>query len=218
MSRNIRFGLMLGAAALLAACAPKLTWAPTQPSPRPMVKRPISSVEVFNDQAPPRPNVEVGVIAGEKKRSDKTDVRAKLTENIHKKAASLGCDAIFVRDVSQPEIPGSKKQPPMSIEAGCLMWTGDAPPPGATPPGTAPPGGAAPPPAAPPSVGCANDMQCKGNRICEGGQCVSAPSPTTGQPEAPDAGTSASSDKKCDMDTDCPGDEICQSHLCKRPN
>jgi hypothetical protein len=231
ISTNIRIGLVvLGAATLLSGCASKLTWAPTQPSPRPMQKRPISTVEVFNDQAPARPHVEVGTIAGEKKRSSTTDARATLTGEMHKKAATLGCDAIFVRDVSQPEIPGSKKQPPVTLQAGCLMWTADAAPPGAVPPGAVPPGavppgavppgeaapGAVPGPGVPPAtVGCANDMQCKGNRICENGQCVSAPSPTTGEPEGADAGAGKSDGKKCDMDTDCPGDEICQGHQCK---
>lgn len=215
-SMNLRLGLVgLGAAVLVAGCAPKLTWNPTQPSPSPMAKRDVSSVQVFDDKAPERPHVEVGVIAGQKKRSTSTDVRAKLTEAMHKKAAKLGCDAIHVRDVSEAEIPGSKKQPPISLEAGCLMWTAEAtpavPPPGAQPP---PPAAAPPPPAAP--LGCANDMQCKGNRICENGQCVSPPSPTTGP--AADGGAPTASGKKCDMDTDCPGDEICQNHLCANPD
>ena len=198
---------------MVAACAPKLTWTPTQPSPGPMARRDMSSVQVFTDKAPDQPHVEVGVIAGEKKRSTRTDVRSKLIAEMHKKAAKLGCDAIHVRDVSQPEIEGAKKQPPMSLEAGCLMWTAEtAPPPSAPPPAMPAPEASAPPPA---PIGCANDMECKGNRICENGQCVSPPSPTTGSNL--DGGTPDASGKKCDMDTDCPGDEICQNHACAAP-
>jgi hypothetical protein len=192
----------------LAACASSsVQWSPTQPSPRPMEKRAVSSVEVFQDQAPPRPHIEVGVLSAEKARSAKSDVRAKLTGDMQKKAATLGCDAIHVRDVSQPEIPGSKKQPPMSLQAGCLMWTADQAPVATAP--VPPPAPEAAPPAGP---GCTNDMDCKGDRICENGQCVSPPSPT-GAPPA-DAGASQ---VKCDRDTDCPGEDICQNKVCRPP-
>ncbi len=165
----------------------------------------MSSVEVFQDQAPQRPHIEVGVLSAEKARSTKSDVRAKLTESMHKKAATLGCDAIHVRDVSQPEIPGSKKQPPMSLQAGCLMWTADQ-----APVATAPVPPPAPTAAAPAGPGCTNDMDCKGDRICENGQCVSPPSPTGAAPA--DAGATL---VKCDRDTDCPGEDICQDKACR---
>ncbi len=204
ISKSVSWGIVgIGAALLLAACAPKIQWSPTQPSPRPMLKRHVTTVEVFQDQAPPRPNQEVGVITAQKSRSTKTDVRAKLTDDIRKKAATLGCDAIHVRDVSQPEIPGSKKQPPMTIEGGCLMWTEDAPATAEPVPITEP---------AAPVIGCANDMHCKGDRICENGQCVSPPSPSGAAPSE-----GVSSDKACAMDTDCPGDEICRDSKCKLP-
>lgn len=188
---------------LLAGCGSKVQWSPTQPSPRPMLKRHLTTVEVFQDKAPERPHQEVGIITAQKARSTKTDVRAKLTDDIRKKAATLGCDAILVRDVSQAEIPGSKKQPPMTVEGGCLMWTDEATPAVSSPTVA---------PTAPAGAGCANDMHCKGDRICENGQCVSPPSPAG---TTPSEGTS--SDKACDMDTDCPGDEICQDHKCKLP-
>jgi hypothetical protein len=168
-----------------------------------MLKRHVTTVEVFQDRAPARPHQEVGVITAQKSRSTKTDVRAKLTDDIRKRAATLGCDAVHVRDVSQAEIPNSKKQPPMTIEGGCLMWSEETAPAATSPAVTA---------TAPAEVGCANDMHCKGDRICENGQCVSPPSPTGATPPE---GTG--SDKACDMDKDCPGDEICQDHKCRLP-
>lgn len=209
---TISVGLIgVASACLLAGCAPSVNWTPTQPSPRPMNPRPVESVEVFNDQAPQRPHIQVGVITGEKKRTSSSDARGKLTETMRKKAAKLGCDALLVREVSPPPIEGSKKAPPLSLEGGCLMWSDAAPVAAAPPPSPAASGTAQPPPAT--DAGCANDMQCKGNRICENGQCVSPPSAETTGADAGAAGTGA----KCKTDVDCPGDDVCMNGACTKP-
>lgn len=61
---------------------------------------------------------------------------------------------------------------------------------------------AASPPA--PAPGCRNDTECKGDRICENGQCVSPDVPKqTGPP--------------CASDSDCPGNDICADGHCTAP-
>jgi hypothetical protein len=54
---------------------------------------------------------------------------------------------------------------------------------------------------------CAKDTDCKGDRICQAGQCV-YPSPTA--PAAPVAGI-------CTKDTECKGDRVCHEGQCKPP-
>jgi hypothetical protein len=44
--------------------------------------------------------------------------------------------------------------------------------------------------------GCDNDMDCKGDRICERGACVAPPTTT------------------CGADVDCPGEQICENGVC----
>jgi len=48
-------------------------------------------------------------------------------------------------------------------------------------------------------AGCEKDTDCKGDRICVEGTCVS-----------PGA-------QGCQKDTDCPGDEVCADGACKQP-
>ena len=51
------------------------------------------------------------------------------------------------------------------------------------------------------AAGCLKDTDCKGNRVCQQGQCID---PTKVDP----------TQKACTKDTDCPGDEICTNKAC----
>ena len=76
----------------------------------------------------------------------------------------------------------------------------------------------APAPAVPPSPavaatppaagGCGMDTDCKGDRICQGGQCV-APSPV--------APPRVTREGACTKDTECKGDRICVDGQCVAP-
>ena len=50
------------------------------------------------------------------------------------------------------------------------------------------------------SAGCVSDQECKGDRVCEQGQCV--------DPRLSGVGAS------CSKDRDCPGDLLCKSKQC----
>lgn len=52
---------------------------------------------------------------------------------------------------------------------------------------------------------CANDMDCKGERICVDGQCVNQEA----KPEP--------AQQTCSKDKDCPGDEVCAEGVCSMP-
>ncbi len=58
-------------------------------------------------------------------------------------------------------------------------------------------------------AGCAKDTDCKGDRICQAGQCVSA-TPSAPPPAATGGST-------CTKDTDCKGDRICSGGQCVAP-
>jgi hypothetical protein len=86
---------------------------------------------------------------------------------------------------------------------GAVAGGAPAPPPAAAttaPPAASPAAPPAPPPAAPASTsagGCAKDDDCKGNRVCRGGECYD-PSAAPG----------------CAKDVDCKGDRVCRNGEC----
>ena len=47
---------------------------------------------------------------------------------------------------------------------------------------------------------CDKDTDCKGDRVCEGGKCVSGATPGA-----------------CEKDVDCPGAEVCEQNRCEPP-
>ena len=58
------------------------------------------------------------------------------------------------------------------------------------------------------SAACAKDTDCKGDRVCNAGQCVS---PSAAPPAAP-------APSSCAKDTDCKGDRVCSAGQCVAPS
>ena len=88
------------------------------------------------------------------------------------------------------------------LAAGPLPAAAAAPAPVPAAPAPAP-AAVAPPPAA---GGCTKDTDCKGDRLCQAGQCVFAQPAAASAPPPPAAG--------CAKDTDCKGNRVCQAGQC----
>jgi hypothetical protein len=80
--------VFVAACALLAACGPKVSVTPLNPSPRPFTPRNPMAVEIFTTGLPPRPYVEVAALSA--KGGDAEEHVPKMREE----AGKLGCDAL----------------------------------------------------------------------------------------------------------------------------
>ena len=184
------------AATTTQGCGPKVTWTEVNQSPKVMLKRPVDSVQVFKDHAPDRPHVVVGTLTAFRKKRGKNDNINTFTAKLRRAAAKRGCDAIVVREIPQ-QLAG--KHAPYQVDADCLVWTGEAVP-------KAPASSSVTEPA-----GCTKDTDCKGDRVCEHGSCVSPP------PKAEPATTPADSStgQACEQDSDCGEGRTCIQGKCE---
>ncbi len=87
---------------LAAACAPTVTFIPTNQSPHALTGRSVSEVEVFTSALPTRPYVEVGIVTAETSLSygAPDNSTAELIAAVRQKAAQAGCDAILMGPAS----------------------------------------------------------------------------------------------------------------------
>lgn len=112
----------------------------------------------------PEPTIEEVAILQVAASGHKADL-PHLMDALTQEAQRLGCDAVV-----RVRLDKGTTQATVSGVAGRIIGPDIAP--GAPPAATQPP----PVPIAPPSpadaVGCSNDMDCKGDRVCEDGQCV----------------------------------------------
>lgn len=74
----------------LAACDPVVSVTPLNPSPRPLVRRPAASVEMYTTMVPKRPYIEIAALSAS--RGDASEHLAALREA----AGAIGCDALLV--------------------------------------------------------------------------------------------------------------------------
>ncbi|HNT00067.1 MAG TPA: hypothetical protein PKL73_24115 [Polyangiaceae bacterium] len=189
MKRMLGIGFSVGLLWFVGCTPSKVRWEPRQPSPRPMERRAQSSVEIFDGQAPNRPNLEVGVLTAGQSRPKSDAAASQLKAKFIKRAAEIGCDAIVIRDAS-----GAVSSKGGALEAGCLMWTEDAP---AAVAGT------------PSGPNCTRDYDCQGEQVCNNGTCT--------EPAGATDPNGASERSGCKTDLDCKGDRICEDGKCTAP-
>ena len=82
---------------LIAGCGTTTRFAKINPAPRPMVPRPLSSVQVFAASMPTRPYVEVGIVQGRRSSEYSSHGMPQIINEMKRKAARLGCDALVVK-------------------------------------------------------------------------------------------------------------------------
>ncbi len=102
------------AALFLAACAPTVTFIPTNRAPHAMTARPVSEVAVFTSGMPERPYVEVGIVtadAARNKYGSPINGTPQLIGALREKAAEAGCEAVMMG-------PGSSD----TYQATCIVY------------------------------------------------------------------------------------------------
>lgn len=91
---------------LLAACGTTTQWVPTNPSPRPMASRPVSTVEVWTTGVPNRPYTEVGLISARQSSDLSTHEMPEIIMELRKEAARIGCDAVMLQGKDDKVVGG----------------------------------------------------------------------------------------------------------------
>jgi hypothetical protein len=86
------FGLGLA----LAACGTTTQFVSTNPSPRQMHPRPVSSVAVFTASRPEIPYIEVGILQSRQSSGFSSDQMPEIIGAMRKEAAHIGCDGVIV--------------------------------------------------------------------------------------------------------------------------
>jgi hypothetical protein len=99
---------------LLAACAPTVTFIPTNSAPHVMAARPVSEVAVFTSERPERPFVEVGIVTAEAARGKHgvpINGMPQLIAAVRERAAEAGCDAVLMGPASS-----------LTYQATCILY------------------------------------------------------------------------------------------------
>jgi hypothetical protein len=115
--------ILVSALLFFAACVTTSSSVqPTNPSPRPLSPRPVTSVEVFTASQPPRPFVEVALIKASG--SSQGDARTGLVQEMRSEAARIGCDGIVVNGSAETVAPhdgmgGSV----LGYSSACIVYT-----------------------------------------------------------------------------------------------
>ena len=134
MSSLGRSFLVAGAAcALLAACGPKVSVTPLNPSPRPFTARHPMSVEIYTTGLPQRPYVEVAALSAKGGNAEE-HVPAMRDE-----AGKMGCDALVFTTMPRDATATGYNWKTGGVTstsansgstATCVVWTGGAAGPG----------------------------------------------------------------------------------------
>jgi hypothetical protein len=105
--RSVVAAAVLG---VLIGCAPQTLFVATNPSPRALAPRDVSSVMVFTTTVPDRPYVEVGLVSS-RVTMNPPQSKAMLVEAVRTAAAQQGCDGIIYA-------PGNA----VLAEATCIVY------------------------------------------------------------------------------------------------
>jgi len=93
--------------ALTPACGTTTRWVATNPSPRPLVPRHPSTVEVWTTGIPNRAYTEVGIITARQSSEFSVDEMPQIIKELRAEAARIGCDAISIQGKDDKVVGGS---------------------------------------------------------------------------------------------------------------
>lgn len=121
----------LAACALLAACGPKVTVTPLNPSPRPFTPRNALAVEIFTTGLPQQPYVEVAAL------SAKGGNAEEHVPAMREEAGKMGCDALVFTSMPRDATATGYNWKTGGVtstsansgsSATCIVWTGGGAP------------------------------------------------------------------------------------------
>jgi hypothetical protein len=112
-------GVVLLGALLAGGCGSTLYYTPLVASPRPLLSKPVSEVQVIAVTAPTRPVTTLGifqVVQGFANESAATEIA-----QIRADAARRGCDAILVTSIDN-RVPRDDPMPQLSVQTACIVF------------------------------------------------------------------------------------------------
>jgi hypothetical protein len=119
-----RVWMILVAGTLGAGClplAPVVGYASMNASPRPLVRRPVETVELYASVPPARPHVDVGLFEVSEPAGPGIEPSwAQMTEALRAHGALLGCDAVSVMAFDRDGRYAQK-----AVRAMCVVYTDD---------------------------------------------------------------------------------------------
>jgi hypothetical protein len=119
-----RVWMVLAAGMLGAGCvplAPVVAYNPMNASPRPLVRRPVESVELYASSPPTRPHVDVGLFeVSEPSGPGVQPSWGQMTVALRAHGALLGCDAVSVVGFDRDGRHAHK-----AVRAICVVYTDD---------------------------------------------------------------------------------------------
>ena len=127
----------LFAVLLLTACGTTTRFAPTNPSPRPLVARPATSVTVFATGLPDRPFVEVGILQARQSSELSVDDMPEIIAEMRAEAGRRGCDGLVINGTSDTTsttttvVPDAVTSSSSTLEGfwgACIVFVVDPPP------------------------------------------------------------------------------------------
>jgi len=110
-----RLAAGVGAALLVAGCAPKVFYTPVVRSPRRLTARPIEEVETFLITPPSRPHTNVGLL--QVSAGDEYTTKEMLRD-LRARAARIGCDAVLITSIDQRVT----RHTSASIQGSCIVY------------------------------------------------------------------------------------------------
>ena len=113
----------LAIVALMSGCLNMVMYTETSQPPRALPPRAVGSVQVFTLTPPPQPHTVIGIIQASPPTAFPADGSVHgLLASARTRAAQLGCDAILISSIDQ----GWGRHQSTSVQAGCVVFTGDA--------------------------------------------------------------------------------------------
>jgi hypothetical protein len=126
----MRFILGLVICGVAAGCGTFVSDTPINPSPRPLLARAPTAVEIYASSPPTRPHVDVALLEVQQTRGLNPQGTDIMIQSLRQRAGAMGCDALFLGGTSdhQGADPGSGFDlidPGATIrQATCIVYTG----------------------------------------------------------------------------------------------
>jgi hypothetical protein len=108
----------------LCGCSTFVTATHINPSPRPLVPRDASSVQVIASTPPAEPHVDVALLQVEQQEGFNRQGTDYMVQRLREKAAELGCDAVYIKNSAEHEGEDPYLDPDaQQLLATCIVFT-----------------------------------------------------------------------------------------------